>query len=128
MLHEDGLERAFRVPTAHTERGIELSLDGRTYTFAPVTERQAKRTRKADSGLLVAPMVGVVADVMVTAGQTVEAYQPLVVVEAMKVMATIDAPFAGVVQSVFVTKGQRVSHGAPIVEVVPTEQAEIRQD
>lgn len=123
-IHEsDGLTRTLRIPTARTERGIELSLNGRTYAFAPVTERSIRPKRKADSGLLTAPMVGVVADVLVTEGQEVTAYQPLLVIEAMKVMATIDAPFAGTVKTVSVRKGERVAHGAPVVEVVPMEPA-----
>ena len=123
-IHEsDGQTRTQRIPIARTERGIELSFNAKTYAFAPVTEPSRRPKRKPDSGLLTAPMVGVVADVLVTVGQEIKAYQPVLVIEAMKVMATIDAPFAGTVKTVSVRKGERVAHGAPVAEVVPIEQA-----
>lgn len=114
--------RTFRVPFARTERGIELSLEGEAFAFVPGTARQggAGRTRRA-SGALTAPMAGVVADVLVAEGEAVEAYQPLVVIEAMKVFATIEAPFAGTVKAVHVQKLQPVEHGATVVEVVAGE-------
>ncbi|HLK60596.1 MAG TPA: biotin/lipoyl-containing protein [Chthonomonadaceae bacterium] len=108
---------SFRAPFARTERGIEIAMDGETYLFTPTTGQRASRKRTASSGALTAPMVGVVAEVLVTEGQTVEAYQPLAVVEAMKVMATIEAPFAGIVEKVYVRKSERVAHGAPIVDI-----------
>jgi biotin carboxyl carrier protein len=67
-------------------------------------------------------MVGVVADVLVREGQAVDAYQPLVVVEAMKVMATVEAPFAGTVKAVHVRKNQRVVYGEPVVELVSSSE------
>ena len=117
--------RTFRMPFARTERGIEFSLAGEAFAFVPATARQegGGKSRQA-SGALTAPMVGVVADVLVEEGQAVEAYQPLVVIEAMKVMATVEAPFAGTVQTVHVHKGQRVEHGAPVVEITPAAEGE----
>lgn len=111
--------RIFQVPCARTERGIELSWEGRTYVFQPVTVDSAGAARRTHSGSLTAPMVGVVAEVLVEEGQRVEAHQPLAVVEAMKVMATVEAPFAGRVTKVHVHKGERVVHGAPVVDVAP---------
>lgn len=64
-------------------------------------------------------MGGVVAEVKVTAGEAVEAYQPLAVVEAMKVLATIEAPFAGTVRAVHIGRGDRVEHGQILVEIAP---------
>lgn len=117
--------RTFRVPFARTERGIELSLAGEAFAFAPAADRRgsAGRPRRA-SGALTAPMGGVVADVLVAAGQAVEAYQPLVVIEAMKVFATIEAPFAGTVKGVHVRKHERVEHGALVVEIAGEEDGE----
>ncbi len=64
--------------------------------FSPCpANRKSNSNRKRSSGALIAPMSGIVVEVKVTVGQTVEAAQPLVVVEAMKVYATVEAPFAG---------------------------------
>jgi biotin carboxyl carrier protein len=109
----------FRVPFARTERGIEFSHGGNTFVFTPTTTRQTNRPRARASGLLTAPMVGMVVEVKVQEGQTVEAYQPLVVLEAMKVMAMLEAPFAGTVKKVYVQANQRVGHGESLLEIVP---------
>jgi biotin carboxyl carrier protein len=117
-------ERVFRVPFAHTERGVEFSYRGDAYPFASPASQPASGRRRSASGALSAPMVGVVVDVMVEEGQAVEAYQPLVVIEAMKVMATVEAPFAGTVQAVHVRKQQRVEHGAPVVDIAPATEGD----
>jgi biotin carboxyl carrier protein len=114
--------RVFRVPFARTERGVELAWEGERFAFTSATGRQSGSHRGRASGALTAPMVGVVAEVLVREGQAVEAYQPLVVVEAMKVMATVEAPFAGTVKAVHVHKNQRVAHGEPVVELVSSSE------
>ena len=116
-------DRAFRVPFVRGARGIELSFEGGVYAFE---EESSPRTRagvgRPDSGVLTAPMFGTVADVLVSEGDSVQAYQPLVVVEAMKVMATVESPFAGRVMRVHVSRLQRVEQGAPLVELTPVEE------
>lgn len=114
--------RAFRVAFARTKRGVEISYGGATYVFSDTPARRAERTQQASSGALVAPMAGVVAEVLVREGDTVQAYQPVVVVAAMKVYATIEAPFAGAVKAVHVAKDQRVEHGALLVEIARADE------
>ena len=116
---------SFRVSVAKTARGMEIAYQGQTWIFKPATARKAGTKSGKSSGVLTAPMVGVVADVLVTEGESVAAYQSLVVVEAMKVIASLDAPFAGTVSKVPVTKGQRVAHGEVLVEIVPNAESEI---
>jgi biotin carboxyl carrier protein len=62
-------------------------------------------------------MPGTVIRVLVAAGDTVEARQPLVVLEAMKMETPLVAPYAGTVAEVHVAEGDRVSGGAPLVEL-----------
>jgi biotin carboxyl carrier protein len=66
-------------------------------------------------GVVKAPMPGLVVRVEVTAGQSVEAGEGLVVVEAMKMENELRAASRGVVEQVHVTAGQRVEKGAPLV-------------
>lgn len=123
VLQIDQPSRSFRVSVARTERGLELAQEGAAYVFTtadPGEDSGKTREKRKASGSLTAPMPGVVVDLLVTAGQSVEAYQPLAVVEAMKVMATLEAPFAGTVVQIHVTKGQQVKHGEPVVEVAPS--------
>jgi acetyl/propionyl-CoA carboxylase alpha subunit len=64
-----------------------------------------------------APMPGTVIRVLVAAGDRVEARQPLVVLEAMKMETPLTAPYAGTVRAVHVGEGDRVAGGATLVEL-----------
>ena len=80
---------------------------------APGTER----TRVAHGGGLEAPMPGVVARVMVAAGDEVKKGQPLVALEAMKMEHVIRAPRDGRVRRVAAMQGEMVNGGMAIVEL-----------
>ncbi len=116
-------ERVFRVPFANTPRGLEVSLGGDAFTFTVPDSRKAGGGRKRSSGALTAPMSGVVVEVKISEGQAVEAYQPLVIIEAMKVYATTEAPFAGTISAIHVQPGQRVEQGVMLVDVLPAPEA-----
>ena len=57
-------------------------------------------------------MPGTVIRVNVQAGATVEAGEPLVVLEAMKMETPLASPYDAVVDAVHVTEGDRVTAGA----------------
>ncbi len=118
------LVHSWRVPFASAGDNLDFSYGGNTYRFQPYrTRASASKTPKSSSGILTAPMTGVVSEMLVAVGETVTAYQPLAVIEAMKVMSTLDAPFAGTVKAVHVKALQQVTHGAPVIEIVPAETA-----
>jgi len=71
--------------------------------------------KEAVGGVVKAPMPGLVVRVEVTRGQTVEAGQGLVVVEAMKMENELRARTRGVVEQVHVKAGDRVEKGTPLV-------------
>lgn len=115
--------RVFTVAVARGERGaLWLSWQGRSFALVPAQSLTRRATQK--SGSLSAPMTGVVAQVLVEPGQAVEAYQPLVTVEAMKVLATLEAPFAGTVTAIYFTKGARVEHGTVLIELSKKSEKE----
>ena len=66
---------------------------------------------------LTAPMPGTVIRVTVTEGDRVEARQPLIVLEAMKMETPIVAPYEAVVRTIHVAEGDRVAGGAVLVEL-----------
>jgi propionyl-CoA carboxylase alpha chain len=72
---------------------------------------------ETDPGTLTAPMPGMVTEVLVAVGDKVDAGQPLLRLEAMKMQHTVQAPTAGVVNELSVAKGQQVEAGAPLVTV-----------
>ncbi|MEL7207771.1 MAG: biotin/lipoyl-containing protein, partial [Actinomycetota bacterium] len=67
------------------------------------------------AGGQLAPMPGAVRVVAVSVGDEVEAGQPLVVLEAMKMEHTVTAPEAAVVTEVRCTVGDQVDNGAVLV-------------
>ena len=75
---------------------------------------------QAHAGSLTSPMPGAVIRVMVEAGDPVEAHQPLLVLEAMKMEHEIVAPAAGVVAELRVEEGSQVETGA-VLAVIDAE-------
>jgi biotin carboxyl carrier protein len=106
-------------------QGLDLVVEirGRTYVYRPRDPRAPKLTRKsvADQarGELHAPMPGLVVDVMVAEGDTVDAGQPVVVVEAMKMQNALTAPLSGRVSAVRVAAGATVESGALLLAIHP---------
>jgi 3-methylcrotonyl-CoA carboxylase alpha subunit len=82
--------------------------------------RSARGSASADHGL-EAPMPGIVARVMVAAGDRVTKGQPLVAVEAMKMEHLVRAPRDGRVKSVRIAAGEMVAGGVPLVELDPAD-------
>ncbi len=68
-------------------------------------------------GRVKAPIPGLVTRVMVSQGDRVEAGQPLLVLEAMKMENEITAPRAGVVSTLNVSPGRSVNLGETLVDI-----------
>jgi acetyl/propionyl-CoA carboxylase alpha subunit len=66
---------------------------------------------------VIAPMPGTVIKLLVGAGDTVRARQPLVVLEAMKMETPLTSPYAATVRAVHVAEGDRVAGGALLIEL-----------
>jgi len=60
---------------------------------------------------VISPMPGDITRIHVSAGQSVQAGQPLCVLDAMKMKNTIHAPQSGIIQEIRVQEGQAVEHG-----------------
>ena len=71
----------------------------------------------AGPSAIAAPMPGVVVSVPVKVGDLVEAGQPVVVVEAMKMQNELVAEVAGIVESIEVKPGQTVDRAAVLVRL-----------
>nr|WP_207711551.1 biotin/lipoyl-containing protein [Sulfobacillus harzensis] len=82
---------------------------------SPVAPRVEAASGKAGGTLVEAPLPGMVLDVKVAAGQSVEEGQVLVILEAMKMENEIIAPRAGAVTQVAVEKGSSVAVGDLLV-------------
>ena len=73
----------------------------------------------AGSGKIAVPMQGTIVKVLVEAGQTVAAGDPVVVLEAMKMENNVAADVAGTVTEVKAEAGQSVAAGEVVVVIEP---------
>jgi acetyl/propionyl-CoA carboxylase alpha subunit len=115
-LHTDtGVVQLFFVRTA---QGVELQHCGRVYRFQRVEPHAGGIPQHSSAeGVLTAPMPGIITKVFVQQGDTVEAGQRLLVLEAMKTEQALRAPFAGVVTRLNARAGDLVQEGAVLVEI-----------
>ncbi|SDC37472.1 acetyl/propionyl/methylcrotonyl-CoA carboxylase subunit alpha [Nocardioides lianchengensis] len=116
-LGHDGLRTSYDVTVA----GDRVDVDWPGGHLA--LRRVPRFTDPADavaSGSLLAPMPGTVVQVAVEAGQQVEAGQPVLVLEAMKMQHTVSAPHAGTVAEISVEAGSQVAAGEVLAVVEET--------
>jgi geranyl-CoA carboxylase alpha subunit len=105
-----------QICTARTDSGVHLFHAGRAWTFeCPPTHRAAGP--EAGSGAVLAPLTARVLQVMVTPGQTVQAGERLLVLEAMKMEHTLTAPFTGVVRELLAQAGGQALKGALLLQI-----------
>jgi biotin carboxyl carrier protein len=123
LFPEDGQQSMNVAVVPGSAQGERLAyLGGR---IAPVAVN-ARRTGRggADAGgaaqgeqRILAPMPGRVVRILVAAGDTVDARQPVVVVEAMKMENELRSPKRGVVREVAVAAGTSVEAGRVLVVI-----------
>ncbi|HKI74047.1 MAG TPA: sodium-extruding oxaloacetate decarboxylase subunit alpha [Pseudomonadales bacterium] len=107
------------------KRHFFLTLDGvpEDVVFEPLNEYQSggKSGRKVATkeGHVTTGMPGNIVAVLVEEGQRIEAGQPVLVTEAMKMESEIQATIDGVVSAIYVAKGDRVTPGEVLVEIEP---------
>lgn len=112
-----------------------LIIDGRPYEFVfdpqlqwinaydgqhviEIQDRNQRLVRpRSGDGRVKAPIPGLISRVLVDAGEAVEAGQPLLILEAMKMENEIRAPFDGVLHAVSVAPGQTVIRDQVLAEV-----------
>ena len=85
----------------------------------PRVEDATRATRLAPGGqrVVAAPMPGTMIRMLVEEGTRVEARQPLLVLEAMKMETPLVSPADGVVGRVHVGEGDRVAGGEVLIEL-----------
>ncbi|WNZ10676.1 biotin carboxylase N-terminal domain-containing protein [Streptomyces sp. 11x1] len=117
VLEVDGVQRKFEV----ARYGDDIHVNATPLTALP---RFPDPTTQQAPGSLLAPMPGTVVRVAETLkqGSTVEAGQPLLWLEAMKMEHKITAPATGTLTALHVAVGQQVEMGAllAVVEEQPT--------
>ncbi len=115
-------ERVRRGVFEKTDGRVRLTLAGETCDIgleAEVARVAGGATGGGGSGAILATMPGVVAEVKVSAGDTVEAGQVMVVLESMKLFSSLKAEVAGVVADVSCKPGETVMAGKRLVLIEP---------
>ena len=110
----------------------EINVDGQVYkvTLREISEEEATQVAKTSHEIspsekpkngggkeVPAPMAGNILSVNVKTGDTVNAGDTLVILEAMKMENEIVAGKAGTVTGIHVTQGQIVNPGEPLITI-----------
>jgi propionyl-CoA carboxylase alpha chain len=114
VLDVAGVQRRFEVAVYPGLVCVDSPLGA--VTLVPL-DRFPDPAAQVAAGSLLAPMPGTVVRIAVAAGDPVEAGQPLLWLEAMKMEHTIAAPSAGVVTELPVGVGNQVQIGAVLAIV-----------
>ncbi|MEU1801036.1 biotin carboxylase N-terminal domain-containing protein [Streptomyces sp. NPDC019937] len=122
VLEADGIRRAFDV-SIHDDR-IYVDSPLGSHTLTPVS-RFPDPTARTAPGSLLAPMPGTVVRIArVAVGDHVEAGQPLLWLEAMKMEHRVVSPADGVLTALHVAQGRQVEVGALLAVVTAEEPAQ----
>jgi pyruvate carboxylase subunit B len=78
-----------------------------------------QKPKATHKGHVTAAMPGTIVNVQVTPGQRVQAGDPVLVVEAMKMENEVQASITGTVINIFATKGEAVTPDMALVEIQP---------
>ncbi len=81
---------------------------------APPTRQTAASSR---DGVINAPMPGVIVKILLAAGDKVNAGDPVMIVEAMKMENEIKSADSGTIEEIFVSKGDSVNTGDRLLRV-----------
>jgi biotin carboxyl carrier protein len=125
ILTIDG--RRYPIFGARRKDSIFVSVGPASFEFKPAEAAARRRARGLAATEITAPMPGKVLKVLVHDGDLVEAGQPLVVLEAMKMETTLAAESAALVKHVRVEEGQTVDHGAVLLELSPPPASSARE-
>ena len=107
-----------RRPPAQWRGAWRLNLPAPPPAAPPDVDAAAhEHTAAHGESSVTAPMPGTVIKVLVAPGENVQARQPLLVLEAMKMETPLTAPYDAVVRNVNVAEGDRVAGGAVLVEL-----------
>jgi 3-methylcrotonyl-CoA carboxylase alpha subunit len=117
--------RSYALSLDGDENQVAMTLAGHFYDVRLEDEREraahaAEGATRPTNGLVTSIMPGIVVEVLVAPGQTVEKGAPLLILSAMKMQNEIAAPVAGTVQTVHVATGQAVAAGAKLVTISVT--------
>ena len=122
LLQADGNAKGFQARCSAVDRNGAMTVRVSGTEQKVLINGSRSRVASTDSseshgGRLTAPMPGKVVRVLVAPGDEVDAHQPLVVVEAMKMENELTAACAGTVIDVAVSEGDSVESGRLLIVI-----------
>jgi biotin carboxyl carrier protein len=120
-------DESYAISIEGNSSSAAVTVAGHLYAIEIEDEREraaasAAGGRGARGGLVKSVMPGIVVQLLVAKGDTVEKDQPLLILEAMKMQNEIGAPMAGTVKDFHVSEGEAVGNGAKLVTITAPEE------
>lgn len=117
--------RSVLVHMARGETGWVLGVGGKQYVLEDPSAAEEAAAGGAGGGggdgMITTPMPGKVVEVLVETGAAVEAGQPLLILESMKMQNEIKADVTGTVKQIHFSAGDLANFGDPLVEIEPAD-------
>lgn len=110
--------RVIEVRVARHDREYWVGLPGRTLRLLPA-DHPGAAAAAGTHGPVLSPITGRVIQVLVAEGATVEARQPLAIIEAMKMENEVLAAAPGIIRDVRIAAGAAVEQGASLMRLDP---------
>ena len=117
--------RQQRAYVARRGGGYEVTIGERRFTVEAAGARRGRHVvGGADDvpGQITAPLAGVVVEVRVTVGDSLEAGTTVLVLEAMKMQNEVQIPRDGTITAIHAAQGENVDKGALLVEYEAAEE------
>jgi pyruvate carboxylase subunit B len=118
----DGITEEVLVETLNEVEVDDLKSNGSNKKKSASTATTSSgRPRPSHAGCVTTAMPGSIVEVKVKAGDTVQAGDAVLVIEAMKMENEIQAPKSGIIVAVHVKKGDTVTPDETLLEIQPDE-------
>jgi len=120
LLSREGSALSFQIhgkEYAVTVAGARPKLESKSYSDASIALPQPMRSAATSLNELLAPMPGIIVSLAVKIGDTVNAGQAIVVMEAMKMENNLAAPRTGTIKTIHVKVGQEVENRQRLITI-----------
>lgn len=124
VLHEGTSYKVSVLEANPATKQFSLFVNGNRYevSLADAYDQLIQRLglslkKETKGGNIMAPMPGLVLDILVEEGQTVEEGEALIILEAMKMENVLKAGAAGTVKGIPVVKGENVEKSHLLIEI-----------
>jgi biotin carboxyl carrier protein len=120
LLNIDGKNKI--VFLNNTPLGCTVLINGLSYEIEDADLKTQKNVRSKSnaetSSCIVPPMPSIVMRILVSEGDKVKKFQPLIIVAAMKMETTLTAPYDGIVAKINVAEGDKVTAKQVLMDII----------